>query len=122
MADGRQLIEETYRVTMDVYDGLADQKATYQKATYQKATYTEEALAELEGAMASCVKWAKLCRGKVWLRTGEGAALAEGCLASARELEANLGQPGPAIEAALTLSGQLEALAKIIATKSQVIT
>ena len=112
MADGREIIEETYKIVVAISDGLGD----------LKPTYPEELFGGLEGSTASCLKWAKLCRGKVWLRSAEGTGLAQGCLDVAKELKANLGQPAAASEAAAALSSQLESLARLIATKAQVLT
>jgi hypothetical protein len=105
-------VEEAYQVVVWVAgerDGL-------------QGTYSAEELTELDSVIASCAKWAKLCRGKVWLRSAEGTARSEGCLVAASELKTNIGKPAAAIDAAIDLSSQLESLARVIATKAQVIT
>ena len=112
MTDGREIIEEAYKIIMGVSGGLGE----------LKGSYSEEAFAEFEESIGSCLKWAKLCRNKVWLRTGEGIDRARTCLDAANRLKANLGVPAAASEAAAELSSQLESLARIIATKAQVIT
>jgi len=112
MADGRDLIEEAFNIVKETSDGLLN----------FKAKYPAEAFAEFEGVVTSALKWLKLCRGKVWLRGLEGTTLAQGCLDAAKQLKAALDDPHAAIEAAGDLSGQAEQLAKIIATKVQVLT
>ena len=112
MTDGREIIEEAYKVIMGVSGGLGD----------LKGSYSEEAFVEFEESIGSCVKWAKLCRNKVWLRTGEGIERAQPCLDAANRLKANVANPDAANDAASDLSSQLETLARIIATKAQVIT
>jgi hypothetical protein len=112
VADGREIIEETYKTITGISDGLGE----------LRKSYPEEAFVEFEGAIGSCIKWAKLCRNKVWLRTGEGIGRAQGCLDAAGRLQANLGNPDIANEAAADLSSQLEGLARVISTKAQVIT
>ena len=112
MADGREIIEEAYKIITGISHGLGE----------LKGIYSEEAFAEFEESIGSCVKWAKLCRNKVWLRTGEGIERAQPCLDAANRLKANVANPDAANDAASDLSSQLETLARIIATKAQVIT
>lgn len=112
MADGRDYIEEAYRSISAISEGMGA----------QKEAYPEGAFADFEAGVAGSLKWAKVCRGKVWLRTGEGTAMASSCLDTANELKANLGEPSAAAESALTLTSQLEALARVLASKAQVIT
>ena len=112
MADGREMIEEAYKIITGIADGVGD----------LKGRYSEEAFSEFEASIGSSLKWVKLCRNKVWLRTGEGIERAQGCLAAAQRMKADLGNPAAASEAAADLSSQLEALARIISTKAQIIT
>jgi hypothetical protein len=112
MADGRDLIEEAYNIIKETSDALPNFKASFRA----------EAFAEFEGVVGSALKWVKLCRGKVWLRGHEGTALAQDCLEAAQHFKAALNDPSAAIEAVGDLSSQLEQLAKIIATKVQVLT
>jgi hypothetical protein len=112
MADGRDLIEETYQIVVEI----AARKSEL------GPLFPEQIFSEFEGEMEAADKWIKLCRRKVWLRGAEGTRMAEGCLAAAHGLQAALGDPPAALEAAADLSLQLETLARVIATKSQVLT
>jgi hypothetical protein len=112
MADGRDLIEETYQIVTEIA-GKMDEL---------KDPFPEETFSEFEWEIEASVKWAKLCRRKVWLRGAEGTQMAQGCLTAARKLQGVLDDPPAAVEAATDLSLQLETLARVIATKSQVLT
>ena len=112
VADGRESIEDAYKIITSAADGLGDLKGRYSK----------EAFAEFEASIGSCQKWVKLCRNKVWLRTGEGIDRAQSCLEAAQRMQADLNNPAAANEAAADLSSQLETLARIISTKAQIIT
>ncbi|MDY7039684.1 MAG: hypothetical protein SVX38_02345 [Chloroflexota bacterium] len=112
MADGRDIIEEVYKIITEVSNGLDD----------LKGTFSGEQFSELEGFVESSKKWIRLCRRKVWLRGREGTELAQGCLDAANEFKAALNDPAAANEAAADLSRQLESLARLIATKVQVLT
>ncbi len=112
MADGRQMIEEVYKTITGISERLEE----------LKGNFSEDAFAEFEGAIESCLKWGKLCRGKVWLRTAEGTDRAQGCFDAAERLMAGLDNPETAGAEADDLAAQLESLARILATKSQIIT
>ncbi len=112
MADGREIVEEAYKIVVGVSEGLGE----------LKGSFTEETFADFEGSIGSAIKWAKLCRNKVWLRGAEGTGLAQGCLEAAKRLKADLGTPDTANEDAAALASEFESLARIIATKVQVIT
>ena len=112
MADGRSIIEEVYGIIQEVSNGLGD----------LEGVFSDEAFSELERYVESSRKWVKLCRKKVWLRGKQGTKMAQGCLDAANEFKAALDDPPAANEAAAGLSQQLEVLARLIATKAQVLT
>jgi hypothetical protein len=112
MADGRDVIEQ-------VNDLLPDFPG---KTEGLGVIYTADELAELRSYLAGAQKWIALCRRKVWLRGHEGTHMAQGCLDAAGRLQGSLERPDQALEAAADLSFRLEALARIISTKSQVLT
>jgi hypothetical protein len=120
MADGRELIEETYQIIINltgnvgnIVNGLSADEAVEFKS-------------ELEAAM----KWVKLCRDKVWLRGKQGTDMAQDCLDSAKRLEViavsnssgEAADAGAAVEGVADLSLRLETLARLIASKVQVLT
>lgn len=115
MADGRELIEQAYQIITELAgkgDGLVKGLAEDQ---------AEEFKAEMEAA----VKWVKLCRDKVWLRGKQGTDMAQECLESANRLKAGLEDKidaAAAVEAVADLSLRLETLARLIASKVQVLT
>lgn len=112
MADGRELIEQVYQVVIELAgkgDGLVKGLA-------------EDQAEEFRGEMEAAVKWVKLCRDKVWLRGKQGTDMAQGCLESANRLKASIGDPAAAVEAVADLSLRLETLARLIASKVQVLT
>jgi hypothetical protein len=108
MADGRQIINETYKIIKEVSEELQGQKDNHSE--------------DLEKDVGICLKWVQKCQNKVWLRSKEGTDLAQGCRDEAERLKENLTDASVAIEAALDLSMQLESLAKIIASKATVLT
>ena len=112
MTDGRQLIEDTRSIVLAVCAGLDG----------RKDTFSDEELAEFQMYLESAQKWVKLCRKKVWLRSREGSERAQRCLDAANKLQASLDQPTAAIDAAADVSTRLESLARVISTKSQVLT
>ena len=112
MADGRQHIEDTRAIILEVAAGLDGLKGTMSEGEH----------AEFEIYMADAQKWVNMCRRKVWLRGQEGTEKAQRCLDTAQVLQASLDQPAEAVDAAGDLSAQLESLARILATKSQVLT
>ncbi|MDY7076778.1 MAG: hypothetical protein SXV54_07605 [Chloroflexota bacterium] len=112
MVDGRQLIEDTRNIILEVSAGL----------DAQKGTFSDEQFAEFEMYIESAQKWVKLCRKKVWLRGKEGTDMAQRCLSAADRLQTSLDKPAVAIVAAADVSTQLESLARVISTKSQVLT
>jgi hypothetical protein len=112
MADGRQHIEDTYGIISDLagrLDGL-------------KGAFSGDEYAEFEMYLESAQKWVKLCRGKVWLRGKEGTEKAQQCLDAANEIQPSLDDPAAAIDSLADLSTRLESLARVVATKSQVMT
>lgn len=112
MADGRDHIEDTNTIVQEVtgqLGALGD-------------TYSADQLDEFEMYLESAQKWVKLCRRKVWLRGQEGTAMAQGCLDSATQLQAAIKEPDEAIEALADVSYRLESLARVLSTKSQVLT
>lgn len=111
MADGRQHIEDTRTIILEVAGGLDG----------YKNTMSEDQFAEFELYTESAQKWVKLCRRKVWLRGQEGTAVAQRCLNSANELR-TANDPETAIEAMAEVSAKLESLARLLSTKSQVLT
>lgn len=115
MADGRDLIEQAYQIITE----LAGKGDSLVKGFGQEQA--EEFKTELEAA----VKWVKLCRDKVWLRGKQGTDMAQECLDSANRLKAGLADPADAaaaVEAVADLSLRLETLARLIASKVQVLT
>lgn len=112
MADGRDLIEETVAILGQIVEQLPAVKPHYSAEEF------EELGSYLEGAQ----KWANACRKKVWLRGKEGTDMAQACLDAAKRLLEILGRPAEALEAAADLSFRLENLARVIATKSQIMT
>jgi hypothetical protein len=112
MADGREHIEDSYAIILDVASRLDG----------QKGSYSDDEFAELGRYVEAAQKWVGLCRKKVWLRGSEGTERAQKCLGSAQKLQAGLDQPSVAVDAAGDLAAQLESLARVIATKSQVLT
>ena len=112
MADGRQIIEDTRTIILDVAnqkDGLKD-------------TFSDSQFTEFEHYVNEAQKWVGMCRRKVWLRGKEGTDRAQRCLDSAQALQSSLDQPAVAVDAAGDLSAQLESLARIVSTKSQTLT
>ena len=112
MADGRQLIENTRSIILEVTTGLDG----------HRDAYSDEEFTEFGMYLESAQKWVKLCRKKVWLRSKEGTDRAQRCLNAANRLQSSLDEPAAAIDAAADISTQLESLARIISTKSQVLT
>lgn len=112
MADGRDLIEETVAIIGQLTEGLPAVQAHYSADEFE----------ELKSYLESAGKWAAACRKKVWLRGKEGTDMAQKCLDVAKHLQEVLDKPAAALEAAADLSYQLENLARVIATKSQVMT
>jgi len=112
MADGRSIIEEVYGIIQEVSNGPDD----------LKGAFSDEAFSELDGYVGLSKKWVKLCRKKVWLRGKQGTDMAQGCLDAAIKFKASLDNSSAANDAGANLAQQLEALARLIATKSQVLT
>ena len=112
MADGRDLIEEAYKIVTELTGSLDGVIASF------SADAAKEYKSELEAAM----KWAKLCRDKVWLRGKQGTDMAQDCLSSAKRLQESLTDAAAAIEGVADLSLRLETLARLIASKVQVLT
>jgi hypothetical protein len=112
VADGRDLIEEAYALLTQVKG----------KAEELKAGYSADEFTELSEILQGADKWVGLCRRKIWLRGKEGTDLAQGCLDVAKQLAAAMARPTEAIEAAADLSARSESLARLISTKSQVLT
>lgn len=112
MADGRDHIEDTNTIIQEVAEQLGE----------LGDTYSADQLDEFETYLESAQKWVKLCRRKVWLRGQEGTAMAQGCLDSANQLQAAIKEPDEAIEALADVSYKLESLARVLSTKSQVLT
>ena len=112
MADGRQHIEDTYTIIQKASGRIGD----------LEDTYSADELAELQIYLESAEKWVKLCRRKVWLRGQEGTAMAQGCLDSANRLEIALDDPEAGVDTMAELSAKLESLARVLSTKSQVLT
>ncbi|MBW8382511.1 MAG: hypothetical protein K0M69_08345 [Youngiibacter sp.] len=111
MSDGREIIDETYKLIKGIAESLDG----------SKESYSDENYAELSETISSSVDWAKKCRNKVWLRSKEGTDLAQGCFDSASALKEEIGSTA-ALEGAASLNYKLESLAKIIATKASVMT
>lgn len=112
MTDGRQLIEDTRAIILEVAAGLDG----------LKGAFSDDEFAEFEMYLESAQKWVNLCRKKVWLRGKEGTDMAQGCLEAAERLQASLDDPEAAIDAMAEVSSKLESLARVISTKSQVLT
>ncbi|MGC8826509.1 MAG: hypothetical protein ACP5TV_05830 [Anaerolineae bacterium] len=112
MADGRDLIEETVVIIGQLVERLPA----------VKPQYSDEEFKELESYLESASKWVASCRKKVWLRGKEGTDMAQKCLDAAKHLQEVLDKPAAALETAADLTYQLENLARVIATKSQVMT
>jgi hypothetical protein len=112
VADGREFVEQAYVIVNDVAGSLE----------HLRDGYPEETFGEFEDYIGASIKWAKLCRNKVWLRSHEGTELARSCLDAANRLRGSLAQPALATEAGADLSSQLESLARLISTKAQIIT
>jgi len=112
MTDGRQLIEDTRAIILEIAAGLDS----------LKEPFSDDEFAEFEMYLESAQKWVKLCRKKVWLRGKEGTDMAQGCLEAAERLQASLDDPEAAIDAMAEVSSKLESLARVISTKSQVLT
>ena len=112
MADGRELIEQAYQIITELAskgDGLVK-------------GFTPDQAEEFKAEMEAAVKWVKLCRDKVWLRGKQGTDMARECLDSANRLKAELANAPAAVEAVADLSLRLETLARLIASKVQVLT
>lgn len=112
VADGRDLIEETVVIIGQLVE----------KLPAVKPHYSDEEFKELESYLESAGKWVAACRKKVWLRGKEGTDMAQKCLDVAKHLQEVLDKPAAALETAADLAYQLENLARVIATKSQVMT
>jgi hypothetical protein len=112
VTDGRDHIEDTNTIIQEIAGQRGD----------LNDTYSADQLDEFEMYLESAQKWVKLCRRKVWLRGQEGTAMAQGCLDSANQLQAVLKEPDEAIEALADVSYKLESLARVLSTKSQVLT
>lgn len=108
MGDGRQIIDETYKIVKEVSEELEEQK--------------DSRFEDLKKDVGVCLRWVQKCQNKVWLRSKEGTDLAQGCKDEAEELKKHLTDASVAREAALDLSMRLESLAKIIANKATVLT
>ncbi len=112
MSDGRQIIDEVYRVVKGISEKMETKKSIYPDDVFASTTQDVEA----------SLTWAKKCRNKVWLRSKEGTDLAAGCLNAANGLKEKLDDTSSAPGAASELLIKLETLAKIIATKASVMT
>lgn len=112
MANGMEIIEQVH--------GIIDEQG--QALDGLRGTFPDEALAQFTATMESAAKWVKLCRRKVWLRGKQGTEMAQGCLDAANRLIAAMDNPAAANEAAADLAGRLEELARLLATKVQVLT
>lgn len=112
MADGREIIEEIITLLNEISE----------KKEGVKDKYSAQDLEDLEASLASAQKWAAFCRRKVWLRGKEGTDMAQGCLDATKELAEVLDMPAKALEAAANAAYLLESLARVVATKSQVMT
>lgn len=112
MADGREYIEQIVAILGELppqVDAVAD-------------SYSEDQRVELDEILEGAVKWVGMCRKKQWLRGVEGTGMAQGCLEAARRLQSSLADPPTAIDEAADLTSQLETLARLVATKSTVMT
>jgi hypothetical protein len=112
VADGRDHIEDTYSIIQEVSGQLGD----------LTNEYSADELAEFEMYLESAQKWVQLCRRKVWLRGQQGTSMALGCLESAQRLQTDINAPEAGIDTMAELSSKLESLARLLATKSQVLT
>jgi len=112
MADGRDVVSETYEVIRGIVKEL-DQN---------KDSYTADDVAALEDYVGTSLVWVKKCRGKVWLRSKEGTDLANVSLAAANLLKESLGDPSAAKDAARDLFFQTETLGKKVASKAAIVT
>jgi hypothetical protein len=105
MADGRDIIEEVLEALSQVKSRIPE----------QSNAYSADEAAELKDILESASKWIQQCRKKIWLRGKEGTDMAQGCLDG-------LAAPEVAMEAASDLAYRLESLARLLSTKSQVLT
>lgn len=112
MADGRESIEQIIVI-------LGQVPAQVEPVA---GVYSADQRTELDEILESATKWAGMCRKKQWLRGLEGTSMAQGCLDAAQRLQVSLGEPAVAIDDAADLSSQLERLARLVATKSTVMT
>lgn len=112
MADGREHIENIHITLVDLANQLEE----------QKGRFSDTEFAELTKNLLASQNSVRMCRGKVWLRSKEGTEITQKCLESVQNLRGELGQPSAAIGTAKNLAEQLEALARLIASKSQVLT
>jgi hypothetical protein len=112
VADGREMIEEVVVILGQLpaqVGAVAD-------------GYSADQRIELDEILEGAVKWVGMCRKKQWLRGVEGSGLAQGCLDAAKRLQDSVDTPDTAIDEAADLSSQLEKLARLVATKSTVMT
>ena len=112
MADGRELIEQAYQIITE----LASKGDSLVK------DLADDQADEFKTEMDAAVKWVKLCRDKVWLRGKQGTDMAQECLESANRIKAAIADPAAMVEAVADLSLRLETLARLIASKVQVLT
>ena len=112
MADGRNHIEEVHTILFDLVSRLEE----------QKGSYPDDKLAELQKYLQAAQNHVRSCRKKVWLRSKEGTEMAQKCLEYAQELQSGYDQSSVAVGAAQNLMAQLESLARLVASKSQVLT
>jgi hypothetical protein len=112
VADGREVIEEVV-VILGQLPAQVDAVA---------ASYSADERTELDEILAGANKWVAMCRKKQWLRGAEGTGMAQGCRDAAQRLQAGLDEPATAIDEAGDLTSQLERLARLLATKSTVMT
>ena len=112
MADGRDHIEEVHTILVDLVSRLEE----------QKGNYPDDKLDELQKNLQAAQTHLRSCRKKVWLRSKEGTEMAQKGLEYAQKLQKGYDQPAVAVDAAQNLAAQLESLARLIASKSQVLT
>jgi hypothetical protein len=112
MSDGRDIINQAYKTVREISKNLDE----------VKKNFSEKESENFENEVKECVDWAKKCRNKVWLRSKEGADMAQGCLDAVLEIEKSLDSGGGALSAAEFAKFKLESLAKVIATKASVMT
>lgn len=112
MADGRELIEQVVVI-------LGQLPAQVDAV---KGSYSDDERTELDEIVEGANKWVGMCRKKQWLRGAEGTAMAQGCLDAAQRMQDSLDTPASAIDEAADLTSQLERLARLLATKSTVMT